>query len=183
MWRAWKRAGWGRLAITQGSCRGVPSLPYLVMSTRSKTSVREATGWPAGVRKLRIPPPGARGQGLWGGGVGGHHGGGQAGGKGDLRRLGVDADGEPGGGGMVPPSKQAPRIGTMSCRRRAMSGALREAVAMLVRGQRVAVTIRVSRAARDPSRRGPPPQDRRGGWGRGDRSAPSAAPDEAVLRC
>jgi hypothetical protein len=136
-------------------------------------------------RGAEAPHPSARraGSGPLGGGVGGHHGGGQAGGKGDLRRLGVDADGEPGGGGMVPPSKQAPRIGTMSCRRRAMSGALREAVAMLVRGQRVAVTIRVSRAARDPSRRGPPPQDRRGGWGRGDRSAPSAAPDEAVLRC
>ncbi len=37
-----------------------------------------------------------------------------------------------------------------------MAGAPGKAVAMLVRGQRVAVTIKVSRAARDPSRRGLP---------------------------
>ena len=66
-------------------------------------------------------------------------------------------------GVMVPASKQVPRIRTISCRRGAMSGALRKAVAMLVRGHRVMVTIRVTGEVRDLSMRGPARQDRRDG--------------------
>jgi hypothetical protein len=54
MWQPRERTGRRRQAITQGSCRGVPSLPYQAMSKRSETSVREATDWPTGVRELRI---------------------------------------------------------------------------------------------------------------------------------
>jgi hypothetical protein len=55
----------------------------------------------------------------------------------------------------LPTAKQAPRIRTMSCTRGAMSGALGKAEAMLVRGQWVTLTIRVTRAARGFSLRGP----------------------------
>jgi two-component system phosphate regulon sensor histidine kinase PhoR len=55
---------------------------------------------------------------------------------------------------MVPTANQAPRIRTMSGTRGVMSGALRKVVAMLVRGQWVTLTIRVTRAARGLSLRG-----------------------------
>jgi hypothetical protein len=54
MWRPWKRAGRSREAITEGSCRGAPSPPYLAVS-KPKTSVQAATAVPAGVAG-RFPP-------------------------------------------------------------------------------------------------------------------------------
>ena len=92
------------------------------------------------------------------GDVEGHHDRGQAGAEGDLRRLGVDADVEPGGGVMLPRLKQSPPIRTIPAMRATMSGARWKAVAMAVRGrrgQRVTVIIRVARKARDLLLRGP----------------------------
>jgi hypothetical protein len=106
-----------------------------------------------GAQAPRLLHPGARGQGL-GGDVGGRHDEGQANGKDDLRRLGVDAGVEPGGGGGWSQPRNRPRPSARCPARGGDVGGREEAVAMLVRGQWVTVTIRVTRAARGFSLRG-----------------------------
>jgi hypothetical protein len=109
-----EEGGLGEAGDHAGACRGVPSLPYLVISMLSKTSVGEATGWRTGVCKLSISStPSAWGQGLVGD-VGWHHDQRQAGAEMLRAAAGSTQVLNPAARGMVPTPKQAPRIRTMS---------------------------------------------------------------------
>jgi hypothetical protein len=79
---------------------------------------------------------------------------GQAGAEDDLRRFGGDAVVEPGGRGYGPNRETGAAHPHEVRHAGAMAGAFRKAVAILVRGPRGPVAIRVTREARDLSRCG-----------------------------
>ncbi len=124
------------------------------MWKRSKTLLEEATARPTGGCKLRFFSTHVRGVRALRGALGGITAGGRTGARVICADSGATHMLNPAADVMAASPKQAPPISTMSGTRGVKSGALRKAVLMLVRGQRVMVTIRVSREARDLSLRG-----------------------------